>query len=800
MSRVLDFTVLPLTYTADMVFRYPWNKPENGRYYKFDIERPLTREQMTQGQAILSDIETLPRILRYRYQKYYDNVLKESGPRKAYHFLYYRFHEQIWQRLQVINARYEIETKALLTISTRLSPDVSQYNRLFDLNDKSVKKLANTIAASLFNLYETYCDKVIERHNGSRDVIYQDSVQTDIYGHLAKLVQGLHVAPLYHQSYCRVLKNRQKGKGKQHLEVRQVIAAISRLVNVDYWHRKLKAHRTQWLEALMIANMDVCQNRHPYASKHAIRAVQAQRLSNMQYLQGMDIEDVETGERFDLFDKVMASISNPEIRRMELMAQMAGIERVAKERGDIGMFITMTCPSKYHPTKLRKRKKDVIAVLNSKWKNEAYTPKDGQHYLVKVWSRIRSAFNDHNIDVYGVRVVEPHHDGTPHWHMLLFVDKASRAKAIEIMRKRALQEDGDEAGAHAYRFECKHMNRGGAVGYIAKYIAKNIDGYALDGEIDHETGKDLKSMAAAVSAWASTWRIPQFQFYKLPSKGAYRECRRACLRGVSIASRLGEVAERVRAAADSGDFFEYVMSQGGPCIRRREETIRVARETGDVNVYGEAVQKVVGIYNQLTANTPVIKTRDRKYQIVKKSAVDVDLNLLKSDNGAPRSPGNNCRLQITSNLSDMQFYPPEIDSGDICDRQEYGLAFIETHAQNAAGSEILQGPPQRQISKIELSEHDKKIQSEIVIFAREVGIDFDIPQLEDMFAKGMGVSNSQYYLKLDGERLRLELTRDGKAQRKHDIAAQKEARNHKVKQRCADVLARMTKLRAKNAN
>lgn len=89
----------------------------------------------------------------------------------------------------------------------------------------------------------------------------------------------------------------------------------------------------------MIANMDVCQNRNPYASKQAIRAVQAQRLSNMQYLQGMDIEDVETGERFDLFDKVMASVSNPEIRRMELMAQMAGIERVAKERGDIGMFI-----------------------------------------------------------------------------------------------------------------------------------------------------------------------------------------------------------------------------------------------------------------------------------------------------------------------------------------------------------------------------------------------------------------------------------------------------------------------------
>lgn len=681
MSKVFDFTIQPLTYSSDMVFPYPWNKPRKNNHYKSDIERALTREQIVQGQAILRDIETLPRVLRYSYQKHYNNLLKEKGLHKAYDFLYYRFHKQIWQRLLVVNSRYEIETKALLTISTRLSPDISQYNRLFDLCDKPVKKLAETIAAGFFNLYETYCDKLTEQNNGNREVIYQDSTQTEIYGRLTELAQWLHITPLYYQAYLRVLKNRKKGKGKQNLDVRQVIAAISRLVNIDYWYRKLKAHRTQWLEALMIANMDVCKNRNPYASKQAIRAVQAQRLSNMQYLQSMDIQDVETGERFDLFDKVMASVSNPEIRRMELMAQMAGIERVAQERGDIGMFITITCPSKYHPTKLRRRNKDVIAVLNSKWNDEAYSPKDGQRYLVKVWSRIRSAFNDNNIDIYGIRVVEPHHDGTPHWHMLLFVNKASREKAIEIMRKRALAEDGDEVGAHKYRFECKHMNRGGAVGYIAKYIAKNIDGYALDGEIDRETGKDLKSIAAAVTTWASTWRIPQFQFYKLPSKGVYRECRRLP-RGISIADKLGEIAERVRAAADNGDFFEYVMSQGGPCIRRKDEAIRVAREVCNVNVYGEEVQKVVGIYNQRSQDKPTLKTRERQYVIVKKNSDAAEDSLLKSAIGAPRSPVNNCRSRTTSNLLDVQFYEPEHGSGEACNINEYGFAFIYMSTNN----------------------------------------------------------------------------------------------------------------------
>ncbi|MBZ3682634.1 replication endonuclease [Providencia rettgeri] len=806
MSKVLDFTQQPLTYTADMVFPYPWNKPEKNNYYKADIdalEKSLTHEQQIHAQAILDEIETLPRILRYRIQKHYEYIIKESGHYKAYEFLRSDFYKRIFPRITAVNSRYELKTKALLTLSTRFTPEISQFNRLFDLYDKPIKKLAEHISNGFFTLYEAYCDQLTEQNGGDREIIYDDSAQTQIYGALAELSLNLHVTPLYHQSYLKVLKNRKCRRGKQNLTTHQVIAAISRLVNADYWHRKLKAHRTQWIEAIMIANMDVCINRHPYASKQAIRAVQAQRLSNMQYLQGMDIQDVETGERFDLFDKVMASVSNPEIRRMELMAQMAGIERVAKERGDIGMFITLTCPSKYHPTKQRKEKNketgkdDYYAVLNHKWKDEAYTPKDGQRYLVKVWSRIRSAFNDNNINIYGVRVVEPHHDGTPHWHMLLFVDKASRAKAIDIMRKRALKEDGNEAGAQKYRFECKHMNRGGAVGYIAKYIAKNIDGYALDGEIDHETGKDLKSMAAAVTAWASTWRIPQFQFYKLPSKGAYRECRRLP-RGVSIADKLGDVAERVRAAADEGDFFNYVMSQGGPCIRRSEETIRVAREIGDVNVYGEEVQKVVGIYHQLKADAPVLKTRERKYQIVKKSAVDVDFNLLKSDSGATRSPVNNCRSRITSNLSDVQFYEPEHGSGEVCNIKEYGFAFIETDAQNATESEILQRNQQRQISNIEVSEVDKEIQSEIINFANEVGINFDIPQIETMFIKGLGVSDELHFIKIDGERLRLSLNESGKELQKMELRVQKETISEKYRQRYTNALMRINKLREEN--
>lgn len=135
-------------------------------------------------------------------------------------------------------------------------------------------------------------------------------------------------------------------------------------------------------------------------------------------------------------------------------------------------------------------------------------------------------------------------------------------------------------GAAAQRFEAKHLNQGGAAGYIAKYIAKNIDGYALDGQVDHDTGRPLTDATAVVTAWVSTWRIQQFKSIGLPTMGAYRELRKLP-RGVSIADEFDERVEEARAAADEGKFDLYIAAQGGANVPRDSQTVRVARNVTD---------------------------------------------------------------------------------------------------------------------------------------------------------------------------------------------------------------------------
>ncbi|WP_143358770.1 replication endonuclease, partial [Escherichia coli] len=324
-----------------------------------------------------------------------------------------------------------------------------------------------------------------------------------------------------------------------------------------------------------------------------------------------------------------------------LMNTIAGIERYAAAEGDVGMFITLTAPSKYHPTRQVGKGESKTVQLNHGWNDEAFNPKDAQRYLCRIWSLMRTAFKDNDLQVYGLRVVEPHHDGTPHWHMMLFCNSRQRNQIIEIMRRYALKEDGDERGAARNRFQAKHLNRGGAAGYIAKYISKNIDGYALDGQLDNDTGRPLKDTAAAVTAWASTWRIPQFKTVGLPTMGAYRELRKLP-RGVSIADEFDERVEAARAAADSGDFALYISAQGGANVPRDCQTVRVARSPSDeVNEYEEEVERVVGIYAPHLGARHIHITRTTDWRIVPKIPV-VEPLTLKSGIAAPRSPVNNC--------------------------------------------------------------------------------------------------------------------------------------------------------------
>ena len=366
---------------------------------------------------------------------------------------------------------------------------------------------------------------------------------------------------------------------------------VLRLCSPGWWLRQTRVLCQRHCEALLRDLGETRKNRGVYVSDHTLRRMLSHDFRNQQFLKNTEAEN-DLGHVFTLAELSALGMSNPALRRGELMLRIRGFEDwanrhpVQKWRG---MFFTLTCPSKYH------------AWHSKGGRNKSFngaTPIDGQKYLNRVWSRIRAEVKRQGIPMFGFRVVEPHHDGTPHWHVLGFVPRARRKALTEIMRSYALREDGTEKGAKKYRFQAVMIDprRGGAAGYIAKYIAKNIDGFAVD--VDLEAGAPAAMTAARVKAWSQVWGIRQFQQFGGPSVTVWREARRLARNPSQLPKdgQLDLLTEQIIDAADRSLWAEFVELMGGAVKHRDLRPVRpfylISQELGK---YAEKARRIKGL-------------------------------------------------------------------------------------------------------------------------------------------------------------------------------------------------------------
>lgn len=347
----------------------------------------------------------------------------------------------------------------------------------------------------------------------------------------------------------------------------------ARLTNESWWRAQLRKNYSRYYETSAIANGRVHKFAGLYVSDETLHRKCAQKNRNTQLLESLTAVN-ELDDEYTLKALSDLSVSNPVIRRGELMVRAAGFEAIAKDLGHAAEFYTLTCPSKMH----------ACLYIDGK-QNPNYngtTPMEAQQYLVKLWSQIRAKFDREKITVYGFRVCEPQHDGTPHWHLLLFMREEHTAIVREIFKTYALKEDGNEPGADKHRFQAVPIDykRGSATGYIAKYISKNIDGFGIDDDFEGNKAK-AKASAERVAAWASTWGIRQFQQCGGPPVTVWRELRKAKNTPEGVLSEAFE-------AADTGQWSEFIKIMGGTNSSRTEQPVKLAKAWNEQEgKYGE---------------------------------------------------------------------------------------------------------------------------------------------------------------------------------------------------------------------
>ena len=212
-------------------------------------------------------------------------------------------------------------------------------------------------------------------------------------------------------------------------------SCLKRTVSKYWWLRQVRKLRMRTIEAIARDMGLVCKKKNTYCSKWGVNLHKEQVNRNKVLLESM-VAVNDQGDTYSLKELAALSVSNPEIRRAELMTRIKGFEMVAEQYGHIGGFYTITTPSKMHAC-------NTAGIHNPKY--DGTTPREANDYLAKVWSLIRSSLARNDIKIYGFRVVEPHHDGTPHWHMLLFYREQDTAIIKETFKHYALLEDGESA-------------------------------------------------------------------------------------------------------------------------------------------------------------------------------------------------------------------------------------------------------------------------------------------------------------------------------------------------------------------
>ena len=261
---------------------------------------------------------------------------------------------------------------------------------LAEMNQHQVKRLATLVGAHMSICLEEAGNALF-----TADEVKPEEIRR-VWERVAAEAMRLDVIPPAFEQL------RRKKRRRKPVPYELIPGSLARMLCADWWYRKLWQMRCEWREEQLRAVCLVSKKASPYVSYEAVVHKREQRRKSLAFFRAHELVS-ENGDTLDMEEVVNASASNPAHRRNEMMACVKGLELIAEMRGDCAVFYTVTCPSRFHATLSNGRP-------NPTWSSA--TVRESSDYLVNTFAAFRKAMHKRGLRWYGVRVAEPHHDGT----------------------------------------------------------------------------------------------------------------------------------------------------------------------------------------------------------------------------------------------------------------------------------------------------------------------------------------------------------------------------------------------------
>lgn len=366
-----------------------------------------------------------------------------------------------------------------------------------------------------------------------------------------------------------------------------------------WWIRRLRREarvaRNWYYAALGVVGL----KGHVHCPKHSLRVWRQRQAAARSFASKRVIVPQGGGEPISLAE-VQAAARDGTVARVYCM--MKALSARARARGLVPFFLTMTLPGEWHPNptevitvngKMRRIRRALWDRKTPRSWTTAHGPQEADAELQRRWALLRALWQRDGVDPEGFWSREPHEDGCPHQHGVVWVEADKAPAMVARMQEVFPGERGckvDRINEDIARAETYAMY------YVLKSFNANPNDY-IDPKArpaNDNDGEDALGNHEAVRAWACERGLRRFAFI-----GEAHGLQRVWQTVAGWKEAPADASETMRAAWQAMKEGEFDAALGILAGDGDERPLRLAYEERTTR-YGEPRRAVVGLFDAAT--------------------------------------------------------------------------------------------------------------------------------------------------------------------------------------------------------